>query len=137
MDTEGTEEEAEEHLDSALGMEADEAGKGKGALNEGGEGNPRELGDLEFFTQDAELSGTMLVDTRNGFNELSRLAMLWTVRHCWPAGARFAFNCYKNWAQLILHQTGDPPVTILSREGVNQGYPLSMVLYGITLAPLA
>ena len=32
---------------------------------------------------------------------------------------------------------GEPPVTILSREGVTQGDPLSMVLYGITLVPLA
>ena len=27
--------------------------------------------------------------------------MMWTVRHCWPAGARFAFNCYRHWAQLL------------------------------------
>ena len=77
-----------------------------------------------------------LVDARNGFNELSRLAMLWTVRHRWPAGARFAFTCYKHWAQLLLHQSGEPSFKILSREGVTQGDPLSMVLYGITLAPL-
>ena len=56
--------------------------------------------------QEAEPSGTTLVDARNGFNELSRLAMLWTVRHCWPAGAIFAFNCYKHWAQLLLRQPG-------------------------------
>ena len=79
----------------------------------------------------------MLVDARNGFKELSRLAMLWTMRHRWPSGARFAFNCYKHWTQLILRQPGDFPVTILSREVVTQGDPLSMVLYGITLVPLA
>ena len=33
--------------------------------------------------------------------------------------------------------SGELPVTILSRQGVTQGDPLSMVLYGITLAPLA
>ena len=32
---------------------------------------------------------------------------------------------------------GELPVTILSREGVTQGDPLSMVLYRITLIPLA
>ena len=32
-------------------------------------------------TQDAELGGTALVDARNGFNKMSRLAMLWTVHH--------------------------------------------------------
>ena len=63
--------------------------------------------------------------------------MLWTVHHRWLAGARFAFNCYKHWSQLLLRQTGEFPVTILSSEGVTQGDPLSMVLYGITLAPLA
>ena len=63
--------------------------------------------------------------------------MLWTVRHRWPAGVRFAFNFYRDWAQLLLHQRGNPKVTILIREGVTQGDPLSMVLYGITLSPLA
>ena len=47
------------------------------------------------------------------------------------------FNCYRHWAQLLLRQPGEPPVTILSREGVTQGDPISMVLYGITLVPLA
>ena len=63
--------------------------------------------------------------------------MLWTVWHHWLAGARFAFNFYRHWAQLILRRPGEPPVTIMIREGVTQEYPLSMVLYGITLFPLA
>ena len=62
--------------------------------------------------------------------------MLWTVRHRWPVGARFAFNCYRHWAQFLLCQPGEPPVTILSKEGVTQGYLILMVLHGITLAPL-
>ena len=33
-----------------------------------------------------------LIYARNGFNKLSRLAMMWTVRHLWPAGVRFVFN---------------------------------------------
>ena len=48
----------------------------------------------------------------------------------------FAFNCYRHWEQLIFRQLGEPPVTILSKEGVTQGDPLSMVLYKITLVPL-
>ena len=79
----------------------------------------------------------MLVDACNGLNELIHLAMLWTVHQCWPAGARFVFNCYINWAQLLLRQTGDAPVIILSQEGVTQGDPLFLVLYGTTLVPLA
>ena len=92
---------------------------------------------LEFLTQEVEPSGTTLIDARNGFNELIRLSVIWTVRHRWPAGAIFAFNCYKHWAQLLLRQPGELTVPILSKEGVTQGDPLSMVLYGITLAPLA
>ena len=82
--------------------------------DEGG-GTQRALGALEFLTQEADQSGTTLVDARYGFKELSRLAMLWTVRRHWPAGARFALNCYSHWAQLLLRQPGEPPVTILSR----------------------
>ena len=73
-------------------MEEEEGIEGE----EGGGGTQRALEALEFLTQDAEPSGTTLVDAHNGFNELSRLVMLWTVRHRWPDGARFAFNCYKH-----------------------------------------
>ncbi len=38
---------------------------------------------------------SILVDARNGFNELNCGAMLWTAQHLWPKGATFAFNCYK------------------------------------------
>ena len=62
--------------------------------------------------------------------------MLWNVKHQWPVGAWFSFNCYNNWEQLILIWPGKEPVVILIREGVTQGEPLSMVLYGITLIPL-
>ena len=68
---------------------------------------------------------------------LFRVVMLWTVQHHWPASARFDFNCYKHWAKNILIRPGEEPVIILSREGVTQGNPLNMVLYRITLVPLA
>ena len=42
---------------------------------EGGGGTQQALEALEFLTQDADPSGTILVDIRNGFNELSHLAM--------------------------------------------------------------
>ena len=63
--------------------------------------------------------------------------MLWTVWHLCPAGARFAFNLYRHRAQLLLRQPEEPPVTILSREGLTQGEPLLIVLYGVPLVPLA
>ena len=77
------------------------------------------------------------VDARNGFNKLSRMAMLWTVRHRWSKGSRFAFNCYRHACILIVHQDGDECLEILSEEGVTQGDPLAMILYGIDLIPLA
>ena len=64
------------------------------------------------------------------------LVMFWMVRHCWPAVLRFEFNCYRHWVQLLLRQSGDAPVIILSQEVVTQGDSLSMVIYGITLVPL-
>ena len=104
METGETEEEAAEGLAEALEMEVEEEGASEG--EEEGGGTQRALEALEFLTQEADPSGTTLVDARNGFNELSRLAMLWTVRHRWPAGARFAFNCYSYWAQFLLCQPG-------------------------------
>ena len=84
-----------------------------------------------------EASAVLLVDATNGFNELGRKAMLWTVRHRWANGARFSFNCYRHSAQLLLRRRGGDCEIILSREGVTQGDPLSMVLYGLALTPLA
>ena len=124
-----------EGLYTLLAMEV-EGDRGSEGEEEGG-GNQRTLGALVFLTQEAEPNGTTIVDVCNGFNEMSRFAMLWAVRNHWLAGARFVFNCYRHWAQLLLHQPGELPVTILSREGFTQGDLLSMVLYGITLAPLA
>ena len=100
IETAVTEEEAAEGLAAALGMEVEECRRSEG--EEGGGGTQRELEALEFLPQEVEPSGTTLVDSRNGFTNLSRLVMLWTVRHLWSAGARFAFNCYKHWAQLLL-----------------------------------
>ena len=77
--------------------------------------------------------GVLLVDARNAFNEINRKVMLWVARHYWPGGARFSFNCYRHWAQLVLRGTGEH---VLSKEGVTQGDPLAMVLYGIGLLPL-
>ena len=79
-----------------------------------------------------------LGDATNGFNLLCRLNMLWVVRHRWPKGARFAFNMYRHQANLLLRgPVGSEPEILLSREGVTQGCPLGMILYGIALLPLA
>jgi hypothetical protein len=84
-----------------------------------------------------EPSGLLQVDAMNGFGELGRKAMLWTTRHRWANGALFAFNCYRHAATLILRRQGGSCEILLSREGVTQGDPLAMVLYGLALTPLA
>jgi hypothetical protein len=81
--------------------------------------------------------GLTLIDARNGFNELSRYPMLWTARHHWPKGARFAFNCYRHYARCLVRCPGGEPSILLSREGVTQGCPQSRILYGLGLLPLA
>ena len=74
------EEEAAEGLEAALAtQEMEVEGDGRSEGEEGVGGTQQALEALEFLTQDAEPSGTTLVDARNGLNELSRLAMLWTV----------------------------------------------------------
>ena len=77
IETAGTEEETEEQQEAVLEMEVEREGE----REEGGDGTQRSLGSLEFLTQDSEPIRTTLVDAHNGFNELSRLAMLLTVRH--------------------------------------------------------
>jgi len=85
---------------------------------------------------DDDVRVAVLLDARNGFNELGRKTMLWTVRHRWEAGARFALNCYRHAALLIVRKRGQDCEIILSQEGVTQGDPLSMHLYGIALLPM-
>ena len=80
----------------------------------------------------------LLVDAANGFNQLSRLGMLWTVRHRCPKLSRFAFNCYRHNIRLLLRRPGGlEALILLSKEGVTQGDPLAMALYGVALLPLA
>ena len=61
------------------------------------------------------MGGKTLVDDRNGFNKLSCLEILWTVRHLWLEEARFTFNLYKHWAQLILTHPGGALVMLLNQ----------------------
>ena len=80
--------------------------------------------------------GFLLIDARNAFNEGNRTVMLWTVRHEWPAGARFSFNCYKHWSILVIRGNRGSGVKLFSKEGVTQGDPLAMFCYGLGLLPL-
>ncbi len=78
----------------------------------------------------------LMLNTHNGFNELSCKAAFWRAHQKWPVGAQFVVNCYQHSAQLIVRCKGKPSHTILSAEGVTQGDPLLMVLYGLALIPL-
>ena len=44
----------------------------------------------------------LLNDARNALNEENLTAMLWSVRHEWPSGARFAFSCYRHCYTLVI-----------------------------------
>ena len=62
--------------------------------------------------------------------------MLWEVCHNWTSGARFSFNCYHNWATLLIrvgYRTGH---FLHSKEGVTQVDPLVMIAYGLGILPL-
>ena len=63
----------------------------------------------------------LLVDATNGFNMLSRLSMLWTVRHRCSKIARHEIR-------LVCRRRGKSALVILSRTGVTQGNPLAMAL---------
>ena len=81
--------------------------------------------------------GLTLIDAINGLNELSRLAIMWTVRRRWPPGARFTLKFYQNEAQLVVRRPAVICHILKSREGVIQGDHLSVVLCGLALLPLA
>ncbi|MEM7495956.1 MAG: hypothetical protein AAF471_07510, partial [Myxococcota bacterium] len=117
--------------------EADEARASGGDMEEHGEQEAQASAPTHSQVS-TDPTAILLVDARNGFNELNRRAMLWTVRHTWAAGARFALNCYRHSAQLIVRRHGGESChLLLSSEGVTQGDPLSMMLYGLALAPLS
>ncbi|KAL7477798.1 hypothetical protein ACHAW6_003632 [Cyclotella cf. meneghiniana] len=66
------------------------------------------------------------------------MAMLWEVRHHWPAGSPFAHNLYRHECCLILcGPPGTDPAILLSKEGIMQGCVWGMILYGIGLMPIA
>ena len=61
--------------------------------------------------------------------------MIWTVAHRWPAASKFSFNCCSQLLQLIIRVPGErTPRIILSKEGIIQGDPMAMPLYGVNMA---
>ena len=105
-------------------------------LSAGIEGGIHGMSQLWAESEAIHKFGFLLVDARNAFNEINRVNMLWTIRHEWPAGAKFAFNCYKHQSHLICRSPEGCHFNLLSKEGVTQGDPLSMFAYGIGILPL-
>ena len=80
--------------------------------------------------------GFLLVDANNWFNEINRVGMIWTVQYLLPSGARFVFICYRHWSLLVLRNVNGTASILHSREGVTQGGPLAMIVYGVGTLPL-
>ena len=78
--------------------------------------------------------GLLLVDATNAFNSVNRVAALWNATVLWPWCSRFLFNIYQVYASLLIQ--GGNTVSSLSKEGVTQGNPLSMMLYAVGVLPL-
>ena len=78
----------------------------------------------------------LLVDAKIVFNDINQVGMLWTVQHLWPSGSIFFFNFYRHWSSFILRNGNGTAIIIHSREGMAQGYPLTMIAYGIGIIPL-
>lgn len=81
--------------------------------------------------------GALQLNADDGFNEGARKAIMWTIRHLWPSGSRFSFNCYRHSPILIIRRPGKGAYFILSDEGVTQGDLLAMLLFGALLVPMA
>ena len=62
--------------------------------------------------------------------------MLWKVRHEWPSGAQFNFNCYCHWETLVIRDCGGAGHFLYIKEGVIQGYLIAMIAYCIGVIPL-
>eukprot|EP00957_Ditylum_brightwellii_P001289 101360-Ditylum_brightwellii.AAC.1 len=59
-----------------------------GGLRSGIKGGIHVISDLWNSYGDDDEWGFLIVDARNAFNEINRMAMLWHVRHVWSSGCR-------------------------------------------------
>ena len=72
--------------------------------------------------------GILPVDARNAFNSVDHVAALWNARVLWRQCSRFLFNSYHGYARLFIQRSDH---FLLSKEGMMQGDPLSMMLYAV------
>ena len=62
--------------------------------------------------------------------------MIWEVRHKWPSGAKFNFNCYRHCSIQVIWEGRGVGQFLYSKEGVALGHPLTMIVYGLGVLPL-
>ena len=62
--------------------------------------------------------------------------MLWAVWNEWPSGAWFSFNFYRHWSTLVIRAGNRTGHFLYSMEGVTQGDPLAIGVYGVVILPL-
>lgn len=80
--------------------------------------------------------GSLLLDAKNAFLELVSALMLTNVRDRLPCLARFARNCYSDVSGMCVRGKNGEGEWLTAIEGVLQGDPAAMVLYGVALLPL-
>lgn len=101
-------------------------------MKSGIEGSIHVMSDL-FQRNSSDGWGLLLVDAANAFNSVNRIEALYQARVRWPRCSRYLYNTYCGSSALIIQ--GEDRI-LYSKEGVTQGDPLSMLLYGIALLPL-
>ena len=62
--------------------------------------------------------------------------MMWVVQHEWPSGTQLTFNCYYHWATLMIWDMCVGGDSLYIKEGVTQGDPIPMIVYGILFLKL-
>ena len=81
--------------------------------------------------QSPEVDGILLADASNAFNRLNRGCCLQNIRHSCPSLSTAVINTYRSPARLYVG--GE---IVHSSEGITQGDPLSMAMYGLGVLPL-
>ena len=84
-----------------------------------------------LFSAD-ETDAVLLTDATNAFNTLNRAAALHNISILCPTIATFVINTYRLPVRLFVKGGQE----LKSSEGMTQGDPLSMSIYGISLIPL-
>jgi hypothetical protein len=82
--------------------------------------------------------GILKIDAENGFNEMVRLHLLWTIRHRWPRAYKFLYNCYSHGTELRILPLDyrDTVEIIISKSGIIQGDPIAMKAYAVGTVPI-